>query len=64
MDKSKLDVIQVIKDRLELPDIIHIELEVGFELTLDVLTELNTNTELLEYLSTIIPSSMTVNIVE
>ena len=61
---DKLDAIQVIKDRLELPDIIHIELEVAFEVELDTFTNFTTEKDLLEYLSTITPSSLTVNFVE
>lgn len=61
---NAVDITQVIKDRLELPDIIHIELTVAFEIPLDMLVELHTNTDFLTYLSTIIPLSMTVNTVE
>ena len=38
-DLNSVSVAQVIKDRLELPDIIHVELEIAFELPLDILVE-------------------------
>lgn len=61
---DKLDAIQVIKDRLELPDIIHIELEVAFEVNLATFTTFESEDDLLEYLGKTTPTSMTVNMVE
>lgn len=63
-DLNSVSVAQVIKDRLELPDIIHVELEIAFELPLDILVELNHNTDFLAYLSTSTILSMTVKTVE
>jgi len=58
---DKLDAIQVIKDRLNLCDTVAVELEITMEIPVDVLVEFNSESDLLEYLSTITPTSMTVN---